>query len=314
MAILRNKNNVPTAPIDPNPSSSPSNGTNPAEDDPDPSTTAAASNPNTPWHNEHINLFADLDGTAKPNAEHAAEKHAEQEKYEKQIGYLTYLGQDTNEATGRRDWYEQAPRREDPHARQRGIEVGLKAKLEQDPLAVMQRYTKQLAVDQAKAAAPAVPLTLKYPAAIIEDTLVRVVDRAAVVASSSSASGHKHKSSRRADRVEKRKHKSKSHKSDRKKKRRRRDTDSDDDAKAKQKHLAEQAKNDKLRRMRAERLAREQREQERIQRLLAPKIDPAAAATTATERTAQPAAAAPPPLRQKYNSQFNPYLAKQNYD
>lgn len=313
MAILRSKNNVPQPSVEP---SAPSDNANDNEETTDPSPPSLATNPNAPWHNEHINLFADLDGTAKPNAEHAAEKQAEQEKYEKQIGYLTYLGQDTNEALGRRDWYEQAPLREDPHARQRGIEVGLKAKLEQDPLAVMQRYTKLLADDAAKAAPSVRPLTLKYPAAIVEDTLVTVVDRATVSASVAGRSKehkpHKSKSSI-SDRVEKRKHKSKSHKSERHKKRRRRDAGSDDE-KAHGKRLAEQTKHENLLRMRAERLAREQREQERIQKLLAPKVDPAAATAATSAATGRPAQPVAPPLRQKYNSQFNPYLAKQNYD
>ncbi len=60
----------------------------------------------------HVNFFEDLeagDTTAKGNKEHEAEKKKEQEEYEKKIGLLTYLGQDTNELTGNKAWWEKIP-------------------------------------------------------------------------------------------------------------------------------------------------------------------------------------------------------------
>lgn len=90
-------------------------------------------------HHTHVNLFQDLeDGVAEQkgaNKEHEQEKKIENEKYEKQIGYLTYLGQDTNEALGKKSWYDVVPDRSI-----KGEEVNVKCKIKEDPLVVMKKY------------------------------------------------------------------------------------------------------------------------------------------------------------------------------
>ena len=52
---------------------------------------------------QHVNFFADLEAgetTHTENKDREKEKKQEQEEYEKKIGLLTYLGQDTHELTG----------------------------------------------------------------------------------------------------------------------------------------------------------------------------------------------------------------------
>ena len=65
-------------------------------------------------HQGHVNLFAALEAgqetaDGKGNKEAEAEKKKEQEEYEKKVGYLTYLGQDTEELTGEQVWWKKLP-------------------------------------------------------------------------------------------------------------------------------------------------------------------------------------------------------------
>ncbi|GFG36704.1 hypothetical protein Cfor_09422 [Coptotermes formosanus] len=87
---------------------------------------------------QHVNLFEDLEQgkivSKATNAECEKEKKEEREKYEKQIGYLTYLGQDTVEATGCVSWYNKLPDRSSSGSDSK------EKKLPGDPLNDIRRY------------------------------------------------------------------------------------------------------------------------------------------------------------------------------
>merc|ERR1712012_1182017 len=62
----------------------------------------------------HVNFFQQLEngegGDVRTNKEHEEGKKKEQEEYEKKVGYLTYLGQDTEELTGEQVWWKKLPK------------------------------------------------------------------------------------------------------------------------------------------------------------------------------------------------------------
>ncbi|KAH8383706.1 hypothetical protein KR009_010139, partial [Drosophila setifemur] len=236
-----------------------------------------------------VDLFADYRTHVKTtNKDLEKEKKEEQEKYEKQIGYLTYLGQDTNEALKVRSWYEVAPKRpevDDPTA----VESHLKQKLAHDPLtlinALLPKEKKDASKKVTKRKRERTPTPPPPAPPLLEPSPSR--------STKSSHSSHKSKKHKKEKKRSK-ESKHKKHKSDKGKQ----------DAKESL-ITAERQRRDKLERLRKERLRREAAERQRSEALFAPK-EPAVTASAAS--TPAPT----PRIVQKYNSQFNPEFAKQN--
>lgn len=261
---------------------------------------------------EHVNFFADLEdgksgsGTKRTNREHEKEKKEEQEKYEKQIGYLTYLGQDTNEALGKRDWYDRAPQRADTFdSSGKRVEVGFQVKSFNDPLNVMKRYLGSSAtkVKGAEIAAPQ-PSTSS-------STTFKYISPLAHISDLNPPEGKK----RHKEKKKRKKSKSKSSKKPKKekksRKRRRSESSSSENDGDEEEQRMKRIKIEKLEQLRTERLKREKEERRRSDELIARvtgvplKPDKEESKPTVPERR---------PIKQKYNSQFNPELAKQNYE
>lgn len=218
----------------------------------------------------HVNFFAELEEGKldynKPNVEHEREKKEEKEKYEKQIGYLTYLGQDTNEATGKKCWYEELPKR--LKDTEKDVEVQIKKKLLDDPIHDIQKYLNIMG-----------STSIEKSSKIKSESVKRKNNNLDEYDSDHKTylKKHKHKKSK--------KHKKEKYRN-------------------KEKQTAEKPNID-IQKLREERLLREQSEKLRTEALLAKlRGDPVPTVTPKTPPKST--------IKQKYNSQFFPEIARQN--
>jgi len=268
----------------------------------------------------HINFFQDAEkGEDKvtTNAEHEAEKKKEQEEYEKKVGYLVKLGQDTEELDGGTAWWKKAagsrllePTPSQLKATATGSLAAVRAKQTEflDPLNSVRKYL----------GCEGVRLTMKSHQKMMEEKERKALDFDDVKdikkvekkhkkkerkRSRSKSRGKKRKRSRSRESRHKKK-KSKDKKSKKKKRRRSSSSSSDSDSSsdgdsAEKKAIAKK----NLEKLRRERLERERAERQKADRLVFGECEEDKKKKQEEEEKEK---------KQRYSSQFNPDLAKQN--
>lgn len=233
---------------------------------------------------EHINFFSDLEegivAHSGVNKDHEQEKKEEREKYEKQIGYLTYLGQNTVEATGQVSWYNKVPERSSDGNCEPSVEASAKSKQLIDPLNDIRRALN-MAKDE-----------MKHEKKQSSSIGSKSRDRSISTDDDKDCKKHKLKSLKKKPR--------------KKSKKRKKDSDTDESSSDTDASESEDSETDRKRKvnldeLRAERLQREEKEKLRAAQVLA---------KLRGETVPEPKLV----IQQKYNSQFNPHLAKQNFN
>lgn len=265
----------------------------------------------------HVNFFANLEEGQKvegvANKEHEAEKKKEQEDYEKQIGLLTYLGQGSRESTGESAWYEKPSllkslQQQPPEVVNHKAE---KAKEMFDPLRVIHHYIgkpepmAKKGSGSSKVSTSALPSPAPVKAVELKSANKKHKRKSKKEKKKKSKKSHKRRHSSTSDSEDSDRHKKtkKAYKESSESSSGSSSSDSSEDEK-------EAAKKKQLEILRAKRLQREKEERARTNKLLAnvhglppPREKP---------DDEEEADIKVKPKVQKYHSQYNPDIAKQN--
>jgi len=254
----------------------------------------------------HVNFFQQLEngegGDVRTNKEHEELKKKEQEEYEKKVGYLTYLGQDTEELTGEQVWWKKLPknRKDNTEENLTKVSVGEKQKDFLDPLCDLKKYLKcdGARLTYQKYEKKNDETDIKSLSLLSSKTKRKKRKRSRSRERSRNRSNDQKKKSRKhsSSSEEKKKKKRKSHL---KKKRRRKSSGSSNSAESEDEVKLKAKAN--LEKMRKERLERERVEREKADRLLYG--EPVKEKSSQEELQSK---------AQKYSSQFNPQIARQN--
>ncbi|XP_065577579.1 leukocyte receptor cluster member 1 homolog [Artemia franciscana] len=227
---------------------------------------------------EHINLFSDLEGGRRKdiveNEEHKLLKKKEQEEYEKKIGYLTYLGQSELGESGYQPVYKMPS-------------LLKQAKTLPQSKSEKQKKDERL-FDPMRFITNSLGISMKDKPKKIDSSMVKIESKV--------KKDKKEKKKKRKDKKRKRSSSSESEESKHKRKRKKRErSDSSDDEE-------EYEKRRKIAILREERLRREAVERERQEKAL----------RTIKGIPDKLEKGIEPQIKRKYNSQFNPEIARQN--
>lgn len=202
------------------------------------------------------------------------------------------MGQDTNESLKKQDWYEGLPDRD--KLKSDKTEVGVKFKSYHDPLNVIRKFLPNERIEPSSGSA-----TQRLTASKYEPIMDQIV--------SINKELEARKELKRSRKRSKSKKKSKKHKKKKSSKKRKRNS-SDSSSESEEDETMQVLKRQKLEILRQERLKREQVERARAEQLLAKERG------VPISKPPTPKEPERPQVKQKYNSQFNPELARQNYD
>ena len=274
---------------------------------------ASSSSSSQPERLEHVNFFSELEAgdvsMPNQNKDREAEQKREQEEWEKKVGILTYLGQDTNELTGEKSWWQKLPEKRQNKNVEEDTSDKKDAKQDKfkdlvDPLNNIRKYLGTEGVQG---------VIKKSDKKAIDQDDIKNESRDKKRKKKKKDSKKKSKKSRHysSDSDSKKSKKSRHHKTKKRKRHRSPSSDSSSSSSASEdekgshdKELEKIKKQQKLEKLRLERLEREKKARARANNVLygIPIKDEKASTSKDLEKESN----------RKYNSQFNPSLAKQN--